>query len=933
MTIRLTTLGGLHVEIDDVEVDSLHGKRMRAALFVHIAIERRVPRASLTTIFWPERREDSARHALRQSLYDLRRVLGADSLEATVHEVRASSLVRTDAHAFVTALERGDPESAARLYAGPFLKGIHLVDQRAWESWVDGRRTSYARDFRRACRDWLESKRATGDLAGALEAAQRWVAPDPFDDEAQHRLIETLVESGERTEAIRQYETFARLLEPEGLRPLDDTVTLIDRVRPQATVGPARASAPLVTVPPGGPQAGIPDRSGPRLSGRRPTTVVRPAGLLVAGITALVLVATLWLILPGGTAHFRGSLVAEGAIAAGERIVIADFGGPPTDPGLGEVITEALRTDLLMTEIVRVLDPTDVREVLRRMQVPDDQPLTFDLAREVAIRDGAKAVLGGEIAQAGSGYVLTAALRSAESDRILAAFRETARGPEEVIPAIDRLSRQIRRRAGESLRSLDAAPPLARVTSASLGALRLYSEADRTFRRSNYPHAIALLEEALDLDPEFAMAWRLLAVTLGNAHWDRARELRAATRAYELRDRLRPRERYLAAAVYHHHVANDPGATVDAYRRVLDLNPDDYVALNNLGLAYRGFGDFDAAAQLFEQAVSRSDPPAAIYLNLALTRLLQDRPDLGRETIEALTDRYPDNLSAAEASFWVLFRQGDDAAAMARVEPFLSDAGRTPRERIWAHDRMARLDLWRGRIDDARNHLEAAELIARGAGAPYNTFAWRLSRAFTEVMVGEPDRGVRLLFQGIDEALHERIPPPERAYFLHASILAVANRPADAEAVLRSFETDVPHELHGADHDANESVRALIQLRLGDPDAAVRTLESLRAARRCRFCFARHLGWALRDAGRLDDAAAEWEVAIAGKDTSLDMGFQLAEQIWVLHRLPALYEQLGDTTRALHHYRRIVDLWADADAELQPRVELARARIAALEAS
>lgn len=932
MTIRLNTLGGLRAVGDEGDLDSLLGRRLRAALFVYLAVERRVARASLATVFWAERDEEQARHALRQSLYDLRKVLGDGWLDATAHEVRVSPRVHTDAHAFLAALERGDAEAAARLYEGPFLDGMHLVDSKPWETWVDGRRAEYGRLFRRTCRDWLEARRSTGDLAGALEAAQRWVAPDPFDDEAQHRLIEALAEVGERGEAIRQYEMYARLLEPDGLRPLDETSALMERVRSEAAMWPERATDPesgtLAAEPERSASDIDPSRPAPRkhrrVDRRRPSRVMAGIGLVA------VLLGAFWLILTLGLIDAPDSLVAEGTIAEGERVVLAEFGGPQTDQALGEVVTDALRIDLLETEFVRVIDPSEVRDVLEQMQVERGTALTADRAREVALRVGAKAVLDGEIAQAGTGYVLTAALRSAESGHILAAFRETARGPNEVIPAIDRLSRQIRRRAGESLRSLAAAPPLARVTSSSLDALRVYGEADRAFHRGDDPRAISLLEETLDLDPEFAMAWRLLAIILSNTRWDREREVEAATRAYQLRDRLRPRERYLAAAAYHTQVTHDKDASIDAYTRVLELSPQDPAALNNLGLIYSGVGDFENGADLFMKAIDRPDPSVVAYSNLVRTRLAQQSVDEAREVADALYSRYPDHPAAAETHFWVLLREGDEAGARARMEPVLADPGRSPRQLAWAHDCMARLALWRGRLEEARRHLEAAERIARDAGPPLNAFAWRLRRAHAEVMVGDPDRGVRLLRQGIEEGLLADVSPPDQHHLLQGVILGMAGQPDDVEAILRRFEAEVPAELRAGHGARNGAVRAFIDLHHGEPEKAVRTLEMARAAESCRFCFAERMGWALRDAGRLEEAAREWEVAVA-KDGFLDLGSQLAHRLWTLQRLPPLYEQLGDTAEALRHYRRIVELWRDADAELQPRVDHARERIAALE--
>ena len=110
------------------------------------------PRESLTAIFWPESDTESARHALRQSLYQLRKTWAANgSTRARTSLSLPVRLLRRDQ--FTHALERGDLDSAVRSYNGPFLDGVHLVDLKPWESWVDARRAQYARSFRKACRE------------------------------------------------------------------------------------------------------------------------------------------------------------------------------------------------------------------------------------------------------------------------------------------------------------------------------------------------------------------------------------------------------------------------------------------------------------------------------------------------------------------------------------------------------------------------------------------------------------------------------------------------------------------------------------------------------------------------------------------------------------------------------------------------------------
>ncbi|MCI0436703.1 MAG: protein kinase [Gemmatimonadetes bacterium] len=260
MTIRLLTLGRLQAIAGEAELEWLPGQRLRAALLVYLAVERRVSREGVTAMFWPETSERSARHALRQSLYHLRVGMGDGWLETRAHELRATPGLQCDVQSFEAALARQDWVAACDAYTGPFLDGVHLVDLKSWESWVDRQRARLARAYRKGCRAWTDDLVAKQDLAGAIAAARRWVEqPDPLYDEAQGRLIELLAMAGDRTEAIRQYEVYARLLETDGLQPIDQTRELIERLReapPQPPAPRPRQVTPPVISPPDQPPAG-----------------------------------------------------------------------------------------------------------------------------------------------------------------------------------------------------------------------------------------------------------------------------------------------------------------------------------------------------------------------------------------------------------------------------------------------------------------------------------------------------------------------------------------------------------------------------------------------------------------------------------------------------------------------------------------------------
>ena len=119
-----------------------------------------------------------------------------------------------------------------------------------------------------------------------------------------------------------------------------------------------------------------------------------------------------------------------------------------------------------------------------------------------------------------------------------------------MIDAVEDVGRQLRRGIGESLRSVMAAPALAKVTTASLPALRAYTAASRAENTGDRPKAIAMAKDALALDSTFAAVWSLLAVSYANSGAV-TQATDAAERAYGMRDRLSEFERLRAEARYH----------------------------------------------------------------------------------------------------------------------------------------------------------------------------------------------------------------------------------------------------------------------------------------------------------------------------------------------------------------------------------------------
>ena len=213
-------------------------------------------------------------------------------------------------------------------------------------------------------------------------------------------------------------------------------------------------------------------RAGSRLSWRR------TAFGGVYAMSAFLLIVITWMALRALGIGPAGSLFAQGALRPNERIVVADFRSPG-DTTLGPVITEAFRAGLGQSQSVVVIPATTVRDVLRRMQRDPNAAVDVSLAREIATREGMKAFIEGEVLAIGGRYALGVRLVETQTGAPLVSLQERADSEGELLAAIDRLTRRLRERTGESLRDIHKALPLEQVTTPSLDALRKYVQGTR----------------------------------------------------------------------------------------------------------------------------------------------------------------------------------------------------------------------------------------------------------------------------------------------------------------------------------------------------------------------------------------------------------------------------------------------------------------------
>lgn len=618
-----------------------------------------------------------------------------------------------------------------------------------------------------------------------------------------------------------------------------------------------------------------------------------------------------------------GSLVASGVIDKGEKVILADFEG---DSAYAATATMAFRVDLAQTPIVSTAEPSYVDGVLERMERDPRTHLNPDLAREVAIREGIKAVVAGDVTGAGGSFVLSARLVAAESGEDLTAVRETAGDSSEIVEAIDRLSRKLRERLGESLRTIRASPPLDQVTTGSLEALRKYTQAWEAIDAGEDNQGIALLEEALGIDSTFAMAWRKLAtVSFGD------RRVEAATKAYEYRDKLTDRERYHTLGIYHDNVTEDHEQAITAYRTLLSAYPDDAVALNNLGVAYSNLGDREQAAEMYRQAAQADPFVSTFHSNLVLLEYELGRTDSATAALGRYGERLPGHPEFLMRSFQFATAERDYELAEGRLGPRFAlespSARRAARwDEMWLaliRGRVAEAERLRGELTEQGGELDAALAMA-------NQFDLDVRRDTAAALRRAETALERYPMASVD---NPQARPYDDAVFLYAETgrIGAARRWADEWIAATA----------SADSSLADQVRPIVDVYLaakraefdGRSEQAVELLrdvvDRLKALPQqgCDDrCAADFLGPVYEAAGPPDSVIAVYERYLSQPDFT-----PLVPDSFTLHRvyaaLAAAYEEVGDLENAAKYYARFTELWADADPELQPRVQAAQARL------
>ena len=632
-------------------------------------------------------------------------------------------------------------------------------------------------------------------------------------------------------------------------------------------------------------------------------------------------------LLPGRANHRRTIWIAAAAIclvalSAGilywlmrpgpvlRRVVLAEFRNLTGDPVLDDSLQSGLRIDLEQSPYVDLMGRSRIAEILESMNKPAITAVTGDVAREICERGNYQVLLAGEIARIGSEYLLTLEANSCQTGEVVAAEKETVSGQGAVLSAMDSITRRMRRELGEPRREVaEFQVPLARATTSSLPALRAYSQAIEASDRGDTAAALGLLQHAIDLDPNFASAYRELSLVL-TSRIDLVQAAAAIQKAYDLRAHTTERERMAIEIDWNTYGLGDYEAAVVSRQLYNHIYPDDAANWFALCRLYSQLGRHAQAVEAGEHGYELDPHSGAGAEDLTRAYRRASRFADAKRVAAAAIAEGKERWGIHGNLFQIAFAEHDEVALK--------------RETDWAlaHPEIGQLlgDLGfvaasEGRLRDARAYFTRARQEALRNGDTDFADDASLYLAGIELEYDDPHGAEASLKQMSSTAIDEGT----AAYF---QIFLGDTGPAQRQ-IARIVAS---HSKNTLDLYFNlPELRACIDLKQGKPQQAVIDIEPARKYQLRDIGVPYQRARAETEAGMLDQAIADYRLLLANPGVD-----PVWPELTLTHlRLARVLVRSGQTAQARVEYQALLDTWKNADPDLPLFIE-AKRELAAL---
>ena len=671
-----------------------------------------------------------------------------------------------------------------------------------------------------------------------------------------------------------------------------------------ATKAPATPSADLKSIATPAPETAA--------SGRSRWKIALPIGLILLTLLGAIIL---------GLSHRRTSQASK--LNERDAVVLADVTNSTGEPVFDNTLKQALSISLRQSPFLKFLSDSKVAATLTLMTRPPNTQITSEVAREICQRTRSKAYIGGTISALGKEYVLGLRAASCETGDVLAEEQATADRKEEVLSALGKAAAKLREKLGESLASVTKYnQPLEEATTSSLEALQQYSEQRRAQREQGDAAAIPYGKRAIELDPNFALAYASLGANYGNlSQLSLSRE--NLQKAYELRDRVTQQERFLIEALYYSEVTGEIDKAIQTYTEWARTYSADYVPHDNLGVSYSILGQYEKAAEETNASLRLEPDDAIAYGNLADDYLALDRIKDAKGALDEAAKRNLDSPDLHLHRYHSAFLEGDPSAMQ---EQSLWATGK-PEEDGQLSDESD-TEAYYGRLRKARELTRKAVESAKRNGSTNTAALWQVNEALREAEFGN----TALARKAVADAMSLSSRPDIE--LLGALALArsgdTAQSSALADKVAAEFDRDTMIQAYWL-----PIIRAAIAIDRGDSQKAMELLtmaseyelgEPLQTPSHGTLYPVYVRGEAYLRAGDGVQAATEFQKMIDHR--GIVSNFPLGALAHL--QLGRAYKLAGDVGKAREAYAAFLEAWLNADPDI-PILKQAKAEYAKLQ--
>jgi serine/threonine protein kinase/tetratricopeptide (TPR) repeat protein len=642
----------------------------------------------------------------------------------------------------------------------------------------------------------------------------------------------------------------------------------------------------------------------------KPWKIMVPAAVVLAALLAGAVLY--WRSRPANSEPQTTTLTEK------DTVVLADFDNKTGDTVFDDALKQALAVQLGQSPFLNILSERKVEETLRLMGRPSTEKIGPDVARELCVRTGSKAIVLGSISNLGGQYVIGLNTVGCSSGDTLATEQEQANAKQDVLKALGTAAAALRTKLGESLATVQKFDVPVEATTPSLEALKAYSMGITTGRTKGDAEAIPFMKRAVELDPNFAMAYVGLGVEYANLG-QASLAAQYARKAYDLRDRVSDRERYRISAFYFQYVTGEVEKATEAYELWAKTYPRDMVPHTNLGTIYSSLGQYDKAAAETEES-QRLEPHLTGFGNLAGIYMSLNRYEDAQAILQQAQARKLDGLVLRSDAYGLAFLRGDTG----EMEKDVGWGAGRPGEEDPMLSMQSDTEAYYGRLNRARDFSRRAVDAAVRADSKEAGAIWQANGALREAEFGNAAAAK----QKVEAAL--ALAPGRDVKILAAMTLARAGDTSRAKKIVDELEksdsTNTMLKLYWF-----PTIQSALELSGGDASKALISLEAaapydLGGPAPISGLYPVYMrGLAYLGAHNGAGAAAEFQKMLAHRGIVLNLPLGALAYL----QLGRAYAMSGDTAKAKAAYQDFFNVWKDADPDL-PILKEAKAEYAKL---